>query len=253
MRQYSNDESDRKLRNRNYYLNTYLLPLILAGLICLVSYWAGKKNFIARNEVIIGYFLSLTPAILLSTWLRSHWLKMPDGSWHNIRGLPANPKLNFYEPSEYLAEYRYSKKEKVVNILIGMALIAIGVWLALNTKQSFFILGISSLMGLFLIYKGLSELLDKSARLKIASNGLWTARLGFVNWDDIHFAEVTETKDDDKPRHFLEIRLKGTKFDEGGYADERLLISDLDDWESVEMVVNNSILNYNKGKEESSN
>lgn len=250
MRHYSNDESDKSIRNRNYYLNVYVLPLLLAGLICAGGYWAGKMKLIASNEVIAAYFLSLTPAMLLSTWLRSHWLKMPDGSWHNIKGISANPKLYFNEPSVYLAEYRYSKKDKAGNILIGAALIAGGVWFALNTKQFYLMLITSSVLGLSLFYKGLNELLDKSARLKIASNGLWTAKLGFVNWDDIHFAEVKETKDNDTPRTYLEIRLKGTKFDEGGYADERLLLSDLEDWESVEMVVNNSIINYNKAREE---
>jgi hypothetical protein len=111
---------------------------------------------------------------------------------------------------------------------------------------------ISNIAGLFLSYIGFKGLLDKEAKLKIANNGLWTKKLGFVNWDDINFAEVVEDKSGKSPQLWLDIRLKGTKFEEANQPDERLLLSGLKDKETVEMVINNSITNYNNLKNQSS-
>jgi hypothetical protein len=74
-----------------------------------------------------------------------------------------------------------------------------------------------------------------------------------VNWDEINFAEVVEDKTGKQPQLWLEIRLKGTKFEEANQPDERLLISDLKDKGTVEMIINNSITNYNKAKTQGSN
>jgi len=195
-----------------------------------------------------GYLMSLTPAVLLSIFNKRNWLKMPDGTYHNLKGIPTTPKLNFTEPTEYEAEFYYSKSEKATTILSGLALLGSSIWLEFKSAKTIIIPVMLNIAGLFMSYLGLKGLLDKSAKLKIAKNGLWTTKLGFVNWDDINFAEVVEDKSGKTPQLFLEIRLKGTKFEEANQPDERLLLSDLKNKESIEMIINNSIINYNKQK-----
>jgi hypothetical protein len=196
--------------------------------------------------------MSLTPALFLYAFNRRNWLKMPDGTFYNIKGISATPKINFNEPKEYLAEYFYSKTEKATSLLVGLGLISVSIWLGLKGAKTILIPIMANIGGLFMSYIGLKGLLDKSARLKIASNGLWTNKLGFVNWDDINFAEVVEDKSGKQPQLFLHIRLKGTKFEEANEPDEQLLLSDLKDNGMIETVINGSIANYNRQKTQSS-
>jgi hypothetical protein len=196
--------------------------------------------------------MSLTPAIFLYAFNRKNWLKMPDGSFHYIKGISPTPKLSLGEPAEYEAEYFYDWKDKASSAFMGLVLIGISVWLGFSLK-GIIVPIISNIAGIFLSYIGFKGLLDKEAKLKITKNGLWTKKLGFVNWDDINFAEVVEDKSGKQPQLWLEVRLKGTKFEEANQPDERLLLSDLKDKVSVEMVINNSITNYNTLKNQGIN
>jgi hypothetical protein len=249
---YTNDESDKSVRQRNFYLTVYLIPIALVAAICALIFWASSNNYLGKPDAYYGYFMSLTPAILLFAFNKRNWLKMPDGTYHNIKGIPATPKLNFSEPAVYEAEYFYSRTEKATTTLGGLALVGVSIWLGFKGSKTILMPIISNVVGLFLTYVGLKGLLDKNARLKIAKNGLWSRKLGFVNWDDINYAEVVEDKSGKAPRLYLEVRLKGTKFEETNKPDERLLLSDLKDKETIEMVINNAITNYNKQKEQSS-
>jgi len=225
------------------------MPLALVAIICGLVYWASFYNSLKKTDIMYGYVMSLAPAVLLYTFNRRNWLKMPDGTYHNIKGISPTP--NFNEPTEYEAVYYYSRKEKATTTFLGLALIGVSIWLGFKSPKTILVPITANITGLFIAYKGLKGLLDKTAKLKIATNGLWTTKLGFVNWDDIKFAEVFEDKSGKTPQLFLEIRLKGTKFEEANQPDEKLLLSDLNDKESVEMIINNSIINYNKQKEQS--
>jgi len=250
---YSNDESDKSIRQRNFYGTVYLAPIALAIATCALIYWASSHNYLNKGDANYGYFMSLTPAFLLYAFNKRNWLKMPDGTYHNIKGISATPKINFYEPAQYEAEYFYSRTEKAVTALSGLALIGVSTWLGFKNSKTILVPIVANISGLFLTYIGLKGFLDKNARLKIAKNGLWTKKLGFVNWDDIHFAEVVVDKSGKSPQLYLEVRLKGTKFEEANKPDERLLLSDLKDKEMIEVVITNSITNYNNQKKESSN
>ena len=46
------------------------------------------------------------------------------------------PKLNFNEPTEYEAEYYYSKTEKDTSLLAGLGLIGASIWLGLNATPA---------------------------------------------------------------------------------------------------------------------
>lgn len=83
-----------------------------------------------------GYLMSLTPAVLLSIFNKRNWLKMPDGTYHNLKGIPTTPKLNFTEPTEYKAEFYYSKSEKATTILSGLALLGSSIWLEFKSAKT---------------------------------------------------------------------------------------------------------------------
>lgn len=222
------------------------------AIICGLVYWASSNNYLQKADSNYGYFMSLTPAFFLYTFNRRNWLKMPDGTFHYVKGIAPTPKLNFNEPAEYEAEYFYSKTEKATSLLIGLGLIGVSIWLGFKGSKTILIPVVANIGGLFMSYVGLKGLLDKKAKLKIAKNGLWTTKLGFVNWDDINFADVVEYKSGEQPQLFLLIRLKGTKFEEADEPDERLLLSDLKDNVMIETVINCSITNYNNQKKQSS-
>jgi hypothetical protein len=249
---YTNDDSDKSIRQKNFYLTVYIAPIVLGAAICGFIYWSAHNNYIKGTDISYGYFMSLTPAFLHYGYNRRNWLKMPDGTYHNIKDVPPTAKSNFNEPNEYEAEYFYSKTEKATTTLTGVALIGLSIWLGFKSSKTVIIPVTMNIGGLLLTYVGLKGLLDKNAKLKIAKNGLWTNKLGFVNWDDINFADVVEDKSGKTPQLYLTIRLKGTKFEQADQPDERLLLSDLKGKETVEMVINNSITNYNSKKKQSS-
>jgi len=249
---YTNDESDKSIRWKNFYLTVYIAPVVLVAALCGGIYWAAHNNYIQETETSYSYFMSLTPAFLLYAYNKRNWLKMPDGTYHNIKDVSSTVKSNFSEPNEYEAEYFYSKTEKATTTLTGIALIGLSVWLGLKSSKTVIIPVTMNVGGLIFTYIGLKGLLDKNAKLKIAKNGLWTNKLGFVNWDNISFADVIEDKSGETPKLYLAIRLKGTKFEQADQPDEKLFLSDLKGKETVEMVINNSITNYNSKKKQSS-
>lgn len=247
---YTNDEADKPVRQRNFYLTVFVIPALVMAALCGLVFWLSTKSLLQKSETTYGYIFSFTPAFLIYAYNRRNWLKMPDGTYHYIKNIPPIPKLNFNEPAEYIAEYFYSKKEQIIKIVMGTVLVILGLWIFYKKSKTILLPVTSAIFGVYLIYYGQKSLRIKTARLKIAKNGLWTEKLGFVNWDDINFAEVVEEKDSRNPQWYLDIRLKGTKFEEANQPDERLSLTELNDKESVEMVINNSITNYNKLKEQ---
>ena len=125
-------------------------------------------------------------------------------------------------------------------------MIVVGIWLGLKGSKSILIPIGTSASGFFLSYVGIKGLLDKSAKLKLAKKGLWTNKLGFVDWNDITKAQVVEDNSGRSPQTILEIYLKGTVFAEANQPDEKLYLTDIDGKEFVEMVVDNLIIKRNE-------
>ena len=242
---YTNDEADRQTRQRDYYLKVYALPIALIVIVCGLLYWACLNNYLTKSDTIYGYMMSFTPGLLLYAFNKQSWLKMPDGTFHYIKGIPSTLKININEPSTYEATYYYAKKEKISTALTGLGLFALSIWLVLKGLKYVIVPLVTNIGALFLLYYGIKGLLDKSEKLKIAKNGLWTSKLGFVSWDDVNYADVIEEKNGESPQVYLQVRLKGTKFEEADQADERLLLSDLKGYEMVEFTINTCITNYN--------
>jgi|GEM_PF-1042780 len=247
---YTNDEADKSERRKNFYLSVYLLPVLAAGVLAGLVYLAYSSGYIARGDMGYGCVISFTAATLIFGFNRRHWLKMPDGTYHNIKGIPPTPKIIVSEPAVYENEYFYSKKDKIGTLISGLFLIGISVWMSQKGVKIILVPIVSAITGLFIFYFGLKAFLDKTAKLKIAKNGLWTKKLGFVRWDDINYADVVIDKKGQHPQPYLEIRLKGTKFEEANQPDERLLLGDLRNHSDIEMIINQSITDYNHRKAE---
>lgn len=234
---YTNDETDKSLRKKNFYLTVYVLPICITLGICSLIYFATTSNYLPKREAIYGYFLSFTTGLFLCAYNKKNWLKMPDGSYYNIKGHSSTTKFNSIEPKEYEAEYFYAKKEKVTSALIGFGLIGISLWLLFKSSKSILVPLGTIAMGIVLAYIGIKGILDKSPKLKLAKTGLWTAKLGFVDWNNVAKAQVVEQKNGKTPQMILEIYLKGTIFAEANQPDESLYLNEIDGKEFVEMVV----------------
>ena len=249
---YSNDEADKSIRQKKFILTVYAVPIITTIIICCLVYFGTKLNVIPEKDTFYGYITSLTPGIILYAFNRKNWLKMPDGTFHFIKDLQTESDINYKEPNVYEAEFFNSFKDKAITSFWGLIAIGGGIWLGLKSSNTILIPIGTSLLGAFLAYTGIKGLIDKTAKLKIAKNGLWTKKLGFKNWDEINFAEVVIDKSGKQPQTILEIRLKGTKFDEANQPDERLNLTELKYKDDIEMIINNSIFQYNEHKKQSS-
>ena len=89
------------------------------------------------------------------------------------------------EPIEYLAEFSYLTRTKIIAVLCGLGIAAMGL-----TLQNIFFELITVSGGLIFIYYGTKELLDTDAKLKLAKTGLWTKKLGFKPWSSIKIITI---------------------------------------------------------------
>jgi len=243
---YSNDESDKSIRQKNFYLTVYLLPIATAAIICGVIYLLSQAGYLHRRDVVFGYMLSLTPAILVYLFNNRNWLKMPDGTYHNIKGISQTNIINLNEPKEYEAEYFYSKKEKATSAFLGLLIIGLGIWFGIKDANTILIPIATIIGGIFYFYTGIKGLLDKKAKLKLAKKGIWTNKLGFVDWNDLIKAQVIEDRSGRTTQTILEIYLKGTVYSEAHQPDERLSLTDIDDKEMIETVIDTFISKRNE-------
>ncbi|MFL9483511.1 hypothetical protein ACI6Q2_12095 [Chitinophagaceae bacterium LWZ2-11] len=243
---YSNDEFDKKLRQRNYYLKVFILPITAALIVCGLIYLAYDNNYIDRQNAIMGYFLSSNIFFYSFLFGKRNWLKMPDGSYYYVKGMASANIVNTKEPIEYEIEYHYSKKEKAGTILMGLLVIGVGIFIAVKGQKALIISFVAILFGAFFTYKGITELVDKTPRLKLAKEGLWTKKLGFIDWDNIIKTLIVEDKSGRTPTTILEIYVKGTVFAEANAPDERLNLNDIEGKEYVEMVIDSVIKKRNE-------
>src|SRR5258705_10391844 len=96
------------------------------------------------------------------------------------------------EPEAYEDEYFFSKKGKTHTAVLGLVLVGMGIIIGLEGENRLIIPVVTLAFGAIIAYAGLKGLLDKTARLKFARQGLWTKKLGFVDWNDILKALVIE-------------------------------------------------------------
>jgi hypothetical protein len=141
------------------------------------------------------------------------------------------------EPSVYEDEYFYSKKGKTNSSILGLMLVGMGIFIAFEGETNFLIPALTIGVGAYIAYFGIQGLMDKTARLKFAKEGLWTEKLGFIDWQDIAKAQVIEETIDHSRETILEIYLKGSIFAESNQPDERVFLTELEGYQFVEMAV----------------
>lgn len=242
---YSNDETDKAERQKNYILTVFVLPIVTALAFGSVCYFASHSLRMARFDSVFCYYFALMAGLVLYGINKSNWLKMPDGTFHNIKGVLHTNKVSMNEPREYEEEYFVSTKDKVIPIVLGASMFVPAIILSIKRVRGILLPIFLGCIGTFMIYTGITALLDKNPILKLAKQGLWTKMLGFVDWNDIAKAQVVIDKSGRAPQTVLEIYLKGTVFAEADKPDQRLFITALKNKEYIETVMDNLIFNRN--------
>lgn len=243
---YSNDQTDKAERQKSFILTVFLFPIVTALAIGAILYFFSPKLHIARFDSVFGYFLALLAGLFLYGFNKRYWLKMPDGTFHNIKGVAQTNKVSRIEPSEYEEAYFVSKKDKVIAIFLGIVIISASIFLGINGSRGIFLPIYMSCLGIFMVYTGITAFFDKNPRLKLAKQGLWTPKLGFVDWNDITKAQVIIDKNGRSPQTILEVYLKGTVFAEANKPDERISLTAIENKEYIETVIDNLIFKRNE-------
>ncbi len=238
---YSNEGSDKSIRQKKYYTAVYIFPLLGALLICGMVYCAAAKHFVSQTDSYYGYFVSFTIFFLFMGLNKRNWVKMPDGAFLQTKHFVPGNIANRDEPAHYEEEYFISRKKMTSQVLLGVTAVGLGIFLALDLEKSILIPMGTMATGLFLSYRGLTGFLNYGPQLKLAKKGLWTRKLGFVDWKDISRAEVVEDSNGKKSEYILDIFLKGTNLTDANQPDERLNITQLENYQYIEMAVENLI------------
>ena len=242
---YSNDESDKSIRKRNYLATVYLLPVAVVLIICSTVYFYSTTNEISRVDATMGYALSISFGVIIFAYNKNNWLKMPDGTFYNIKGVTPPHKIYLSEPAEYEAEFGYSKAQNAGLVILGVILIGMAAYFGVKGIKSIivpiYVLGIGGM----LLFKSITGMLDKAPVLKLAKSGLWTKKLGYVEWKDITKAQVVEERSGRSNQMILKIYLKGTIFAEAGEPDQRLLLTTVAGKENVEILIDDLVSKYN--------
>jgi hypothetical protein len=234
---YSNDESDRTLRRRNFIIMVYIFPLMVIISICAAIYFASQNQWLTGTDSRNAYLYSFCGGAIAYVLSKRKWLKMPDGSYNYIRNVARSQKISPREPAYFEEEYYVSNKVKGNTAFLGLTVAGIGIYLALETSSSILIPSLTILGGLMLSYLGVKGFRDHEPKLKLAKEGLWTEKLGFVDWKDIDRAQVVAEMVDRSLETVLEIYLKGSIFAESSQPDERLILTELEDQQFVEMAL----------------
>ena len=97
---------------------------------------------------------------------------MPDGNFYNIKGVTPPHKIYLSEPTEYEAEFGYSKKQNAGLVILGVILIGMAAYFGVKGIKSIivpiYLLGIGGI----LLFKSITSILDKTPVLKLAKSGL---------------------------------------------------------------------------------
>ena len=176
-----------------------------------------------------------TIAVLLYAKNRTQWLKMPDGTYFNTSALPPR-KMNFNEPAVYDQEFFYSQKAKLTFLIMGMIFLGVNTFIIIKLHLVIFPF-VMSIVAVIFIIKGVKELKDKSAKLKVAQKGIWTKKLGFVAWQDVAKTEIKIEKSRDSTQQILDIYIKGSMYEQASVPDERINLTQLTDGVMAEAVI----------------
>jgi hypothetical protein len=227
---YSNDDSDKSIRKRNYYLGAYVFPIVVVLIIYAILFFAPIKNNFHGIDRYFGYIMFPILGFLLSQYNSRSWLQMPDGSFTNTNSLSPTQKENVDGPDKYEEEYFFSTTNSFLYLFFGIFVIGLAVIFSIRNGVSIvFLIAVAGGAG-FQIYEAMNGFLSKGPQLKLAKKGLWTKKLGFINWKDIAKTQVVVTKYDKAhplSKTILKIYLTGSIFAKANVPDEELDLTDV--------------------------
>src|SRR5215831_5078439 len=146
--------------------------------------------------------------------------------------------MNLNAPVRYEEEFFYSGKEKAISTILGIIFIIVGVKADVGGSAAELVQVALIVGGLFFAYMGIKEIIDRKPKLKLAKKGLWTKKLGFVDWNNIAKIRVTKTGPWLYRETLLEIYLKKAFFEEPSQPDEMLDLTHAADKEYLEAIMN---------------
>lgn len=233
---YTNDETDKAIRTRNYYLLVWVMPVLVAlaaGLTFWASYKANSRILVKGGALIM--FAGIWLGMILHELQKRYWLKMPDGSFYNTRHLSGLAQPGLSEPAIWEAEYYVSTQSKITPLLIAVGAIAVGVFLYTKSEkmwvESMIFSGAGAVAALVI---GIKNLLDKAPHLKLARTGIWTKKLGFVTWKKVKNTQVIKEQKGKYSVIYLAIYLHGTVYEQASQPDEKLYIALLTNYKMIE-------------------
>ena len=150
-------------------------------------------------------------------------------------------KLN--EPTEYDAEFFYSKKEIWLSIILGAFLTVSGTVANFEMIQdSATTMWVTALIagGIFFEHMGIRELINRQPKLKLAKKGLWTKQLGFIDWNDVTNVKliVTSRRTFRFSRYrYLEIYLKNSFSESGNQIYAIIGLTHVENIENIEIII----------------
>jgi hypothetical protein len=237
---YSNDDTDKEKRRRNYWLTVYILPVLIISIGCLAISLIIPQFHLDNTDKLMGYICSFVAGIVIWFINKHKWLPLPDGNhFHINKEEITTPKDDFSirdgEPQSYVAEFRYSRPEKGFLLICGLVVLVYGLTIFSATSVIFPV--VICCCGLLVVIPGFKGFMDRSAKLKISEKGLWTSELGFQSWHSIAKAKIEEETSDRFTELFLAIYLKNGKLKGTGYPDLKLSLRDIKDRDTIEGLI----------------
>jgi hypothetical protein len=236
---YTNDNTDKKQRQQQYFLKVYLFPFLAGVVASFLVYFLTNYFKLNKTDKTTGYIISVI--IVLVFWFKnkSRWLPLPDGSHFHINEQQVDSQINHTqksnEPLEYDAVFRISKIDQAILIFCGIVAIVFGFRMFKNESIIFPLFIIA--LGLFVLVQGYKGFIDREPKLKLSRKGLWTPKLGFQAWREISKTKVVKEKSSRSTQVYLEIYLKNGEFADTDFPDERLSLFGLEKKGSIEKLI----------------
>jgi hypothetical protein len=204
---------DERKYNQKRFFHVFIMPASLSVFICFISYLLTDIYHLDKSYKSYGYLTGICIGLIFYRNKRENWQPYAD-SW-NVRTNGLNDDGNNYittepgqhstEPPYYEAAFYFSTAIKIFLVIFGLAGICINFYfypVADIMRSVLWIIG-----SVFSLGFGIKEIINKSPKLKIAKEGLWTKKLGFMPWETIEKAGVTTEKNWRSSNTYLEIYL----------------------------------------------
>ena len=223
---YTNDESDKALRKRNYAFAVIVLPLVAALAVGGLLSWLHKLHIISTADNNSGFMYCVFMSVTWHSANKRKWLKMPDGECYSVKSQVSQRKFSPGQPAVFDEVFYNTKTMFKAAVVIGCIIIATAVYMFANSQQKAFAV-LMAFSGIGIIYDGIKHLIDKQAKLAVAEAGIWVDKLGFISWGDIANIEVVK-KGRRQVAVMLRVFVAGSKFTKAGQPDSTIYLGSID-------------------------